>query len=100
MPLSQFSVGLRNILMFLPGTYGTGLVRNHIMSGVLQELKNQGLSSSVVQNLGSSFDTSLTFFGHNVSIGVMYLVICVTIAVLILTYVLLSCVKRKKFGKV
>ena len=29
MPLSQFSEGLRDILMFLPGTYGTSLVRNH-----------------------------------------------------------------------
>ena len=34
MPISNFSKGLRNVLMYLPGTYGTSLVRNHMMRGV------------------------------------------------------------------
>lgn len=96
MPLAQFSEGLRNILMLLPGTYGTGLVRNHMMSGVLRELQSQGLPSSVVSGLSNSFDASLTFFGHDVSVLAMYLVLGLTTAVLILVFVLLGLIKKKK----
>ena len=35
MPLSQFSEGLRTVLCFLPGTYGTSLLREHTLRGVL-----------------------------------------------------------------
>ena len=96
MPLSQFSAGLRNALMFLPGTYGTGLIRSHMMNGVLQELRSQGLSSSVISNLSKSFDATLTFFGHNVSIWVMYLILSLTIVVLVSIFVLLSYIQRRK----
>lgn len=96
MPLAQFSEGLRNILMLLPGTYGTGLVRNHMMSGVLREFQSQGLPSSVVSGLSNSFDASLTFFGHDVSVLAMYLVLGLTTAVLISVFVLLGFLKKKK----
>lgn len=96
MPLAQFSEGLRNILMLLPGTYGTGLVRNHMMSGVLRELQSQGLPSSVVFGLSNSFDASLTFFGHDVSVLAMYLVLGLTMAVLIGIFILLGFIKKKK----
>lgn len=96
MPLAQFSEGLRNILMLLPGTYGTGLVRNHMMSGVLREFQSQGLPSSVVSGLSNSFDASLTFFGHDVSVLAMYLVLGLTTAVLIGVFVLLGFLKKKK----
>lgn len=33
MPIAQFSSGLQHILMFLPGTYGTSLIRNHALRG-------------------------------------------------------------------
>lgn len=96
MPLAQFSEGLRNILMLFPGTYGTGLVRNHMMSGVLRELQSQGLPSSMVSGLSNSFDASLTFFGNDVSVLAMYLVLGLTTAVLISVFVLLGFLKKKK----
>lgn len=96
MPLAQFSEGLRNVLMLLPGTYGTGLVRNHMMSGVLRELQSQGLPSSVVSGLSNSFDASLTFFGHDVSVLAMYLIVGLTTVALIGIFVLLGFIKKKK----
>ncbi len=96
MPLSQFSEGLRNVLMFFPGTYGTGLIRSHMMSGVLKELQSQGLAQSVIDNLSKSFDASLSFFGQNVSTLAMYLVVSLTIGVLILLFILLGYLKNKK----
>ena len=95
MPLSQFNYGLRNVLMFLPGTYGTGLVRNHMMNGVLKELQTQGFPPTITSDLRKSFDVTLTFFGHNVSTWVMYLILGLSIAVLISTFILLGHIKRK-----
>ena len=96
MPLSQFNVGLRNVLMFLPGTYGTGLLRNHMLNGVLKELKSQGLPSELVLDIRKSFDASLTFFGHDVSVGVLYLVLGLSIVALISIFILLSYIKKRK----
>lgn len=96
MPLSQFGAGIRNVLMFLPGTYGTGLVRYHMLKGVLLEFQSQGLPSTVISNLSSSFDATLSFFGHNVSVFAMYLILGLSIAVLILIFVLLGFIKRRK----
>lgn len=95
MPLSQFGEGLRNVLMFLPGTYGTGLVRNHMMSGVLREMQSQGIPSSVISNLSQSFDATLNFFGNKVEVWVMYLILTLTIVVLIGTFILLGFFKKK-----
>ncbi len=95
MPLSQFSNGIKNTLMFLPGTYGTGLIRNHMMNGVLNELSTQ-VPNNVVTTLSKSFDATLTFFNHDVSTLAMYLVLTITIIVLISTFLLLGLIRKKK----
>ena len=38
MPISQFSEGLQKVISFLPGTYGTSLLRNHALRGVFEEM--------------------------------------------------------------
>lgn len=95
MPLSQFSEGLRNVLMLLPGTYGTGIIRNHMMRGALRELQSQGLSSLVITNLSKSFDATLVFYGHDVSVWAMYLVLGLTVAVLIGIFILLGYLRKR-----
>ena len=35
MPISQFSEGIQKVLSFLPGTYGTSLLHNHLMRGCM-----------------------------------------------------------------
>lgn len=40
MPISQFANGIQIFVSLLPGTYGTGLFRNHFMGGVLAEIGN------------------------------------------------------------
>ncbi len=96
MPLSQFGAGLRNTLMFLPGTYGTGIIRHHMMNGTLNELQSQGLPSEVVDGISRSFDATLTFFGKDVSVGAMYLVLCITIVVLVALFILLGLIRKNK----
>ena len=96
MPISSFGEGLQKIISFLPGTYGTSLIRNHTMQGALAEMQNQGIPTEVIEKLKDSLDCNLYFFGSHVNIGTMYIILGITIFVLIGIYVLLN--KSKKYN--
>lgn len=96
MPLSQFGAGLRNTLMFLPGTYGTSMVRNHMLSGVFKEMNAAGIPDGVVEGIKDSVDCNLYFFGSGVGAGVTYAVMLGAIAVLIGAYIALNLIRRRK----
>lgn len=95
MPLASFGEGLRTAIMFLPGTYGTALVRNHAMQGVLAEMEAEGLPAQVITSLKDGLDCNLYFFDHLVQIPVMYAVLGGTILLLVLGYILLNACKKK-----
>lgn len=99
MPLSQFSEGLRNTLMFLPGTYGTALVRNHAMRGVLEAMRAEGLTEEFVKSVKDNFDCNLYIFDKQISIAGMYAVVGVTVAVLIGAYVLMNIMRSKRAAR-
>lgn len=96
MPISQFSTGLQKVLSFLPGTYGTSLLRNHALRGVFAEMKNQGFPDMVVEAIKDSIDCNLYFFDKPVSTGAMYAVLCGTVGVLLLLYVLINILHREE----
>ena len=66
MPISQFSEGLQKVISFLPGTYGTSLLRNHALRGVFEEMGAQGFPREVVEAIKDSVDCNLYFFGSKV----------------------------------
>lgn len=78
------------MLSFLPGTYGTCLLRNHALAGVYDSMADEGLPAEFVDGIRESIDCSLTFFGHPVSVGVMYAVLIGAILLLTGVYVLMS----------
>ena len=90
MPISQFSEGVQKVVSFLPGTYGTSLLRNHALRGVFEEMGNQGFPEEVVEAIKDSVDCNLYFFGDRVEMSTMYLVLIGTVAVLIALYVLIN----------
>lgn len=90
MPLSQFGEGLRNTLMFLPGTYGTSVIRNHAMAGVFREMEKTGWPTEIIESIRDSVDCNIYFFGDKVDLWVSYLVVTITVFVLIGLYVLLN----------
>lgn len=96
MPISSFSAGLQKVIMFLPGTYGTSLFRNHAMGGAIQELVAIGVPETHIQPLKDTLDCSLYFFGQQVSIGTMYAILSATVVLLLGVYILLNRVKKKK----
>lgn len=97
MPISSFSEGLQKVLTFLPGTYGTALVRTHSMQGALAEMQNQGIPAEVIESIKDSLDCNLYFFGEQVNMPTMYLILGGTIAVLIAVYVLMNSLKKQNF---
>lgn len=98
MPISSFSTGLQRVLSFLPGTYGTGLIRNHALAGVYREMAAQGFPEQVVEAIKDSIDCNLYFFDTQVGVGAMYIIMGASIAVLIGVYVLLNVLCRGKRG--
>lgn len=95
MPISQFSDGLQKVISFLPGTYGTSLVRNHSLRGVFEEMEDQGLPSELVEAMKETIDCNLYFFENKVDISTMYIVLCATVALLIGIYVVMNVFKKK-----
>ena len=94
MPISQFSEDLQKVLSFLPGTYGTSLLRNHALRGVFEEMGNVGFPGEVVEAIKDSIDCNIYFFDDKVEVGTMYIILGVTVVVLIGVYVLLNGIKK------
>lgn len=96
MPISNFGDGLQKVLSFLPGTYGTSLLRNHAMHGVFEEMRNQGFPDAVVESIRDSVDCNLYFFGTKVETGTMYLILCASTLLLIGIYVAFNVVAGRR----
>lgn len=95
MPISSFGDGLQKVISFLPGTYGTSLIRNHSMQGTLAEMQAQGIPAEVIASIKDSLDCNLYFFGEQVHMPMMYLILGGTIAVLIAVYVCMNALKKR-----
>lgn len=96
MPISQFSEGLQKVISFLPGTYGTSLLRNHALRGVFEEMDAQGFPSEVVEAIRDSVDCNLYFFGNKVELSAMYFVLIAAIVIAIGLYVVMNVLTGKK----
>lgn len=95
MPISSFGSGLQKALSLLPGTYGTSLIRNHALRGVFEEMTKQDFPDEVVEGIKEGVDCSIKFFGHDVSIAAMYIVVAVSAIVLIGAYILVDALKKR-----
>lgn len=96
MPISSFSEGLQKALSFLPGTYGTSLLRNHALNGVFAEMSDIGFPNEVIESIKDSIDCNLYFSGDKAELSTMYLILCVSIVVLMGIYILLNVLKKGK----
>ena len=90
MPISQFSEGLQKVISFLPGTYGTSLLRNHALRGVFEEMGNQGFPDEIVEAIRDSVDCNLYFLGDKVALSNMYVILISAIVIAIVIYVAMN----------
>ena len=88
MPISSFGEGLQKVLSFLPGTYGTSLLKNHLMRGYFEEMEKVGFPPEVMTGIRDGVDCKLYFFGHEVSTFAMFIVLVASIAFFIGLFVL------------
>ena len=96
MPISSFGEGLRNVIAFLPGTYGTALVRNHAMGGALEEMQAQGIPAEMIKAFRDALDCNLYFFGQQVETATMFVILGVSTLLLLAVYILLNVFKRDR----
>lgn len=100
MPISSFSSGVQKVIMFLPGTYGTSLFRNHALRGVFEEMENLHFPKEVVTAIRDSVDCNLYFFENKVEMPVMYIVLVGTIVAAFGLYVLLNILAERRRHRV
>lgn len=96
MPISTFSEGLQKALLFLPGTYGTSLLRNHALRGIYEEMAEQHIPSEAIQGIKDSLDCNLYLFDSKIEIGTMYLIFGGTVILLIAIYILINVFDKSK----
>ena len=99
MPISQFPEGLQRVISFLPGTYGTSLLRNHAIRGAFEAMEQEGLSAEVIEAIRDSIDCNVYFFEHRVELWEMYWILGGSIVLLIGLYILLHLVLGKRKAK-
>ncbi|MBQ7500382.1 MAG: ABC transporter permease [Clostridia bacterium] len=96
MPISNFGEGLQKTLSFLPGTYGTSLLKNHMMRGVFAEMENVGFPEEVVGSINKCIDCKLSFFGTDVSTTAMAVILIVSIIILTGLFILFNVLKKTR----
>lgn len=96
MPISNFGEGLQKAMSYLPGTYGTSLIKNHMLRGVFKEMETEGFPSAVVKGIADSLDCNPVFRGNIVEPSIMIVIMIVTIVVLGGIYLLITALPEKK----
>ena len=96
MPISNFGSGLQKLLSCLPGTYGTSLLKNHMLRGVFEQMGAEGFPSDVVNGIADSLDCNPVFGGHVVGISGMVFIMIGSIVVLGAIYLLIASLPEKK----
>ena len=96
MPISSFSVGLQNVVAFLPGTYGTAIFRNHSLQGVFSALIDSGVPNQAIDTFRGLVDCKISLLGTNVEVWVMYLILALSTLVFVGIYITMCSFKRKK----
>lgn len=96
MPISNFGEGLQNVMSYLPGTYGTALIKNHMLRGVFEEMETKGFPAEVVKGISDSLDCNPTFHGNVVEPKYMVLIMIGTVVLLGGLYLIITALPEKK----
>ena len=95
MPISNFGDGLQKVLSYLPSTYGTSMLKNHMLRGVFEEMSSAGFPDDVVTGIADSLDCNPVFQGHVVSSNMMLGIILVSTILFGIAYL---CISASSYG--
>lgn len=96
MPVSNFGDGLQKFLSYLPGTYGTSLLKNHMLRGVFAQMKEDGFPKQSVTEIEKSLDCRPMFRGEVVSTQEMIAVMAASILILGAVYLVVTAIFIKR----
>ena len=96
MPVSNFGDGLQKLLSYLPGTYGTSLLKNHMLRGVFAQMKEDGFPKQSVTEIAKSLDCRPMFRGEVVSTQEMIAVMAASILILGAVYLVVTAIFIKR----
>lgn len=94
MPINSYNSGLKNFIMFTPGTYCTSLIRNHSLAGAFKEMSDWPIEA--IKSIKDGIDCNLYLFDKQISIAGMYGIVLITILVLITIYIVINIVNGRK----
>lgn len=94
MPINSYNAGLKNVIMFTPGTYCTSLIRNHSLDGAFKEMSDWPIEA--IKSIKDGIDCNLYLFDKQISIAGMYGIVLITILVLITIYIVINIVNGRK----
>ncbi|MGN1164907.1 MAG: ABC transporter permease [Lachnospiraceae bacterium] len=95
MPISNFSESLQKGMSYLPSTYGTSMLKNHMLRGVFEEMKDTGFTDDVVTMIADSLDCNPVFRSHVVSSTEMFMIMLGSVLVLGMIYLMITAIPEK-----
>ena len=95
MPISNFSEGLQTGMSYLPSTYGTSMLKNHMLRGIFEEMKDSGFPDEVVTGIADSLDCNPVFRGHTVTTTEMLMVMAGSVVLFGLIYLIMTTLPEK-----
>lgn len=96
MPISMFPDAIQYIVLFIPGTYSSAILRNLFMNGAIDKIAE--VSPQAADGIRDGFSTDLNLFGHTIDAGYYWLIFAGAIVLTIVIYAAIILIKnhRKK----
>lgn len=95
MPISNFGLGLQKVLSYLPSTYGTSLLKNHMLRGIFEEMESNNLPDEAITAIRDTLDCNPQFHGNVVSVEVMLMIVGGSIVIFGIIYFLMTFLPEK-----
>lgn len=95
MPISNFGSGLQKALSYLPGTYGTSLIKNHMLRGIFEEMESEKLPDELITAIRETLDCNPQFYGNVVNTTQMVFIMTGSIVVLGAIFLLMTRLPEK-----
>lgn len=96
MPISNFDSGLQKVLSYLPSTYGTSLLKNHMLRGIFEEMEQNNLPEEMITAIRDTLDCNPQFRGFVVSVNRMLILMVGSIVVFGIIFFLMTLLPEKE----
>lgn len=96
MPISNFDSGLQQVLSYLPSTYGTSLLKNHMLRGIFEEMEQNNLPEEMITVIRDTLDCNPQFRGAAVSVNQMVILMVGSIVVFGMIFFLMTLLPEKE----